>query len=372
MPRLFLIFLVIASITSAHAPMKAWSTAPQAMVASLPDADHARQWLAERQAHLLARPARDPETRREIQDQLGVWQDASRYLARYGGQRSPKGFVIYPPDVTLSLFLLDRVEEMYAAALVGPVAVPSVDELFTLAGQPLEPSTPGKYPSVRRARTILESIDVSPAALRGYRVFLLPFSMGEVSGQGGPGFAFVAAEPRDELLIRNQLEVTLVHEFGHHLHLCGMPRETKAGREKWQEYLRMRHLAWSDDGRVKTESWARSSEEAFAEDFRLLFGGPLAGEETSATKAGNPRRGQEASQLRRFMMNLARGIVMPPSQDTWPEAESAAWRARGPFARPWVAGLTSVLGLGVLGLALRLWRRGAGIRPSETSTVPSS
>ena len=161
-----------------------------------------------------------------MRQQLAAWREASQDLAAAGGWTDPRrGYVIYQPRVTLALFLLDRADRMYAAALREDGNIPTVDELFRLGGVPLTLTTAEKHPTAERVRASLDSLALPDDIFRGYRVFLLPFVMGEVSGQGGPGFTFLAAEPRREQLIPNQLEVTLVHEFGHYLHLAGMPRE---------------------------------------------------------------------------------------------------------------------------------------------------
>ena len=177
---------------------------------------------------------------------------------------------------------------------------------------------------------------------------LLPFTMGAVSGQGGPGYTFIAAEPRDESLIPNQLEVTLVHEFGHYLHLTGMPREDVDGRRKWRDYLAARRMDWRDDGGVNTAAWARSPEETFAEDFRLLFGGRAA-EEPAATAAGDPRLNDRlARRLRQLMRAVAADVKAPADPAPWPE-EDEAWMA-GRTAKP----IFAVIPLGILlGLGIR-------------------
>jgi len=294
--------------------------ASTAMVSSLPGPDQARAWLEDRRATLLAELERGTEA---VKARIEAWRAVSGYLARTGGLKDhERGYIIYPPRVTLALFLLDRAEAMYAAALDAkdPAGLPTVDDLFRLGGERLHPSAAEKYPTVARARAALDALAVPSEALRGFRVFLLPFAMGEVSGQGGPGFTFLAAEPRDEKLIANQLEVTLAHEFGHHLHLAGMPRETWIGRLRWQDYLDLRGLSWRDDGRVKTEEWSRSPEETFAEDFRLLFGGRSARQEPAATGAGDPRqRPQSAARLRRFISGLAAMTRPPAATAPWPE-----------------------------------------------------
>ena len=218
-------------------------------------------------------------------------------------------------------------------------------------------TTAEKHPTAERVRASLDSLALPDDIFRGYRVFLLPFVMGEVSGQGGPGFTFLAAEPRREQLIPNQLEVTLVHEFGHYLHLAGMPRETRDGRNRWQTYLTLRGIDWREDGRVKTTDWARSSEETFAEDFRLLFGAEPAERESAATLAGDPRQDRGmAVRLRGFVTNLAAETRPDANPEPWPEGDDKAARPVG-VRTDWLAGILLLAGLAATGYAMARDRR---------------
>ncbi len=337
------------------------SGAAREFLAALPGAEEARSWLAAQRDALVVGTA----STAMIRARLASWRAIGEDLARSGGlMDARRGYVIYPPRVTLALFLFDRAEGMYAAALGGSAAaaIPTVDESFRLGGVVLTPAPADKHPAVRRVRAALDSLALPANVFRGYRVFLLPFAMGDVSGQGGPGFTFLAAEPQGEKFIPNQLEVTLAHEFGHYLHLAGMPRETRAGRARWQTYLDLRGIAWREDGRVKTEDWARSPEETFAEDFRLLFGGEQAARESPATLAGDPRQDPDAAlRLKGFMTDLAAGTKPDPSREPWPESGDGASRPIG-IQLGGLAGLLLLLGgLSVLaGQTVKMARRGGG------------
>ena len=368
--RRIILSMMVGIFLSIQAPAAQAAAPPGrsgAIIAALPGPEGARSWLEECRADLVAAVLEGPPgTTRSLEARLAGWREASVYLARNAGETdTAKGFIIYPPRTSLALFLLARAESMYAAALQGR-DIPAVDQLFRFAGQPLTESTPAKYPSIERARAALAALPVPGDALRGYRVFLLPFSMGETSGQGGPGFMVLAAEPRDQELIPNQLEVTLVHEFGHYLHLAGMPRETLAGRKRWQTYLSLRGLDWQEDGPVNTDRWARSPEETFAEDFRLLFGGPSSSREPAATRAGDPRDDEVlASSLRRFMLSLAAGIQPPQDPAPWPEGNDARLSAGGspdPSVVLFLAAAAATLAIG------RYRKKGAGRRPSPISS----
>ncbi|MGE5551602.1 MAG: hypothetical protein ACM3ZC_13905 [Bacteroidota bacterium] len=362
MQRLLILVSIAAGVFLAPATVRPFTRidpgASAAVIERLPPADRARAWLEEHRAGLAAL-VRTPQGKAAIRTRIEVWHDAGLYLAANGGRtEESKGFIIYPPEASLSLFLLARAEVMYRAALEqGWRAVPQVEDLFRIGTEPLTTTSPDKYPSAARAEAALASLALPSGALRGYRVFLLPFVMGAVSGLGGPGFAFVAAEPRHANLIPNQLEVTLVHEFGHYLHLAGMPRETREGRRKWGDYLRARKLTWRDDGGVNTAAWANSPEETFAEDFRLLFGARAA-EEPAATAAGDPRADARlARRLKRFMVSLAAETRPPEGLVPWPEGESMT--ARSGVARA-VLGLLPLGVLAGFGLGYRPRRRAMG------------
>lgn len=358
LPRLVLFCLVMIFFCNSAG---AWTMAPRpAPPREFPAADKAMSWLERRRAELgavLDSGRGDPAFLRE---HLTALRAQSEYLAAKRGQADRKdGFIVYSPQITLDLFLLDRLEILYAKALIG-APLPSAASLFTLGGQRLTLTRPDKYPSTARVAKVLSELDIGTSALKGYRVLLLPYAMGGVSGQGGPGFAFIAAEPADRHLIPNQLEVTLVHEFGHYLHLAGMPRQTRRGLDYWREYLGIRGLTWREDGEVNTKAWAVSPEEHFAEDFRLLFGDEPARRAPAATVKGDPRRGKAASlALRRFMRDLA-GHTSSPQTAPWPE-EDPPIHAGGFYYQ---ARILMILAISALGLAYATHnRKGASIRP---------
>lgn len=148
----------------------------------------------------------------------------------------------------------------------------------------------------------LEESPLPPEILTGFRVYLLPVGIPEVSGLGGTGFAMISAPENDDKSFE-QLQVTLLHELGHHIHSKFMPFMAGLPSPLWGEYLRIRGGKWHNAGDVNTAAWRDSSEETFAEDFRLLFGknqyyyGDIS--------VGDPRNNPEtAVRVRRFMLDL--------------------------------------------------------------------
>jgi hypothetical protein len=100
-----------------------------------------------------------------------------------------------------------------------------------------------------------------------------------------------------------QLQVTLLHELGHHIHSRFMPFTAGLPGNLWDDYLGIRGSEWHKAGAVNSAAWSDSSEETFAEDFRLLFGknqfyyGDIS--------LGDPRDNPEtASRLRKFILGL--------------------------------------------------------------------
>ncbi|MGE5528412.1 MAG: hypothetical protein ACM3X6_04630 [Patescibacteria group bacterium] len=330
-------FFILFALLAAGLPGRAAEIArvPEsrvlAVLSSLPGPEGARSWLAGRRDEVVRLMSTPHRRTARLREGLRLMAEAGVHAAAVGGATDPaRGFVIYSPETTLRLFLLDRARNLYEAALdtARPESLPSLDELYSIGGQALTTTEEEKYPDARRAAAVLRALPVPDAALRGYKVFLLPFAMGDVSGQGGPGYTFLAAEPRHERLIENQLEVTLTHEFGHYVHLAGMPRETAKGRRLWDEYLELRGLIWREDGPVKTQDWARSSEETFAEDFRLLFGGLAAAGEPSAARAGDPRSSRETARGLRYLMSAAAARAKPRrAYRPWPEPVQARYDA---------------------------------------------
>ena len=244
----------------------------------------------------------------------------------------PLGFKVYGPIVTGRIHLIN-------SAIVARKSTNGYpwEKLF---GYTLYPENPENYPDLHRAVKTLQSLPLNAKAFDGYSLYLLPFSMGEASGYGGNGYSFLAAEPNGVQLIPEQLEVTLVHEFGHHLHFRYMDRDTDSGRSLWDEYLQLRGISWHGPGEVNTTSWSASSEETFAEDFRVWVGGTITGNgyfQDLVHKEPDSRRGKE---LTKFFLGLTE-YRSTPAQDPW----VIKGRAGAQWLYAWL--LISIVGLGI-------------------------
>lgn len=190
-----------------------------------------------------------------------------------------RGFRIYGPETTARLHVLGLAAEARRAILdgKGTSALLGRAALFTFAGYEAYPTRPSRFATVAEAAGALSQVDLPAAAFRGYRVYLLPYSMGAVGGAGGPGFSLIGAAPLAVQLVSEQVASTLTHEFGHHLSLSRMGGTYRDDPARWSRYMKMRGITrWRASGEVNTDDWALSPEETLAEDVRVLLGGPTA------------------------------------------------------------------------------------------------
>lgn len=186
------------------------------------------------------------------------------------GQKNPSGYVVYGAEETARLFQVYQALQARLSYLREGVA----DESLQWAGNPLANS--GKVLSYRpqQVRRALDGLEgkIPAVFLKDYRIFLTPFALSGISGMGGAGFSLIFSLPESFGASDADLTVTLYHELGHNVHLSYMPEDTGWGRELWKEYHDFRGGSWQDAGAAGTGAWSASSEETFAEDFRMVFG----------------------------------------------------------------------------------------------------
>ncbi len=169
---------------------------------------------------------------------------------------------------------------------------------------------------VSRALSDLIKNKVPGAFLAGLRIYILPYAIPGVSGLGGPGYIFLSARDIHEVLIDNQLPVTLYHEIGHHVNFTFMPKDISHGAALWAKFLKIRGGSWHGPGAVNTKAWGNSSEETFAEDFRMLFGNaqPYFGD----LALGDPRINSSiAAREKVFLTNLKNEKVQTKYHTPW-------------------------------------------------------
>lgn len=235
-------------------------------------------------------------------------------LDRTGAYVDPRGFRVYGPGVTGSLHALGLARRNRQKLLQGtPVErLTGPGALATFGGYHLYPTLQSKLVSEGEVVDALRGLRLPDPVLAGYRVYLLPGSLGDVSGLGGPGYALLGAEPLVVRLVAHQAASTVTHEFGHHLSLSRLGGHLDEAPREWRRYLNLRHIpAWRDDGDVKSEAWARSPEETLAEDVRVLFGTAAAASLPYDAGYGDPRRDPK---LRRAVESFLRQLAARPAK----------------------------------------------------------
>jgi hypothetical protein len=254
----------------------------------------------------------------------------------------PAGVKIYSPGATGQLLGKYQALAAKLAYLQGGVAEAAAPGWggYTFSGPG------GSYDPSEVARAVREIAPALPGQfLRGLHIFLLPEVIPEVSGLGGPGYTVLGGQADPENLSGESLRVTLYHELGHSVHMSYMDRNRPSGLRRWDSYLRLRGGVWHGPGAVNTAGWSASSEETFAEDFRMLFGKdqPFYGD----IRLGDPRRDPaQAAAVKRFMQGLAASAPQIGYQSPWLPKELAFWQFQ-----PWlIAGLWAMLAAGLLAL----------------------
>lgn len=175
---------------------------------------------------------------------------------------------------------------------------------------------PFQEEQVARVMKDLQKSELPAGFLMNYSVYLLPYSIPNISGLGGVGYTILSAHPAAERDTDQQLQVTLNHEIGHHLHLKYMPLPSPKGVHLWREYHRIRGGTWRGPGPVNTSAWSNSSEENFAEDFRMLFGSnqPFYGDIYLGDPRANP---SQTEALKKFMYKVAKGKTVAKYDSPW-------------------------------------------------------
>jgi hypothetical protein len=226
------------------------------------------------------------------------------------GQPQAAGYTIYPASTTRELWELYKQAESRLEILNnGRISKNTELGGYLISGEPVNTIYDGAQ--VRRAMDDIQS-KIPEQFLKNYRIFLAPFTLSGVSGQGGVGFGIIYALPESFKATEDDLRVTLYHELGHHIHLSYMPAQTTRGKNLWEEYFNFRGGSWHGDGKVNTTDWSKSSEETFAEDFRMIFGNdqPYFGD----MALGDPRvRPGTVKTFQKFV----KGLALKPTSGTY-------------------------------------------------------
>lgn len=270
-----------------------------------------------------------------------------RDLERNLGKTGQPGYKIYTSTESQQLF------EYYQslASLLDYLNHGNADSVKNQwEGYPFskDANAPYRREQVIRVLTELNHHKVPKAFLKGLNIYILPYAIPGVSGLGGPGYILLSAQNIHETLIDNQLSVTLYHEIGHHVNFTFMPKDNRQGDALWAEFLKIRGGAWHGPGDVNTGAWGASSEETFAEDFRMLFGnnqlyfGDLA--------LGDPRTDpKRAAREKNFLINLENEKIKNGYRSPWiVEERLAFWQNQN---------LMLLVGWSLLGLSIFFIRK---------------
>ncbi|HHZ19244.1 MAG TPA: hypothetical protein GX391_01830 [Firmicutes bacterium] len=299
-----------------------------------------RAWAAEDRAYMLSAKNNLLEQAAELK----ILRQKLKNLLEHPDYQDELGFSVYTPESTGRIYLV--------AAAIEARLDPTDDYPWgELLGHQITWEAKQRHPELARVVRALRALDLPQKVFRDYRVFLLPFSLGDAGGYGGNGYALLAATPAGTTVIPNQLEVTLTHEVGHHLHSRYMDRSTPNGRRLWERYLQLRKIPWQGPGEVNTSAWGASSEEVFAEDFRIWAGDSAAAKTGYFGDLAYPEPDAGSGQLlRRFFQ----AIVEEPGR---PADPMAPWlSSRKITTKPGVLAIWLVTGGGV-GLAAIRWRK---------------
>lgn len=356
---LFLFFAILFSFIRA-VPVEA-SEVPVSLAArigkeSMPNTVAGLQlWYQQDKAYL------SNSGRRDFGQEITLLTRELKLLESRPDYRDSSGFSVYLPITSGRIHLLSA----GIAARQSAGASYPFDELL---GHTLKMENPTQYPDLGRVVRTLKGLDLPKEAFEGFHVYLLPYSMGEANGYGGNGYAFLAAAPSNETLISNQLEVTLVHEFGHYLSFRFMDRNTAQGRALWDKFLKIRGITWHDAGEAGSKAWGLSSEEVFAEDFRVWMGKSVVGSGYFGDLAYPEPNTGKGLLLRHFFAELPK---QTPSAgvDPWLNLDKEILFAQLNW-EPFLFGAAGSIGLAVLILANK--KRPLRPRNSESSSLSRS
>lgn len=242
-------------------------------------------------------------------------------LEKKAGIPGEGGFIIYSPRTTSRLLSLYQELDLRLSYL-NSGKLPQNSEQWD--GYSLVKTNAPPYSVAQAAKVMaeLKKNGVPDKLVKQFHIFLLPSSIPEVSGLGGAGFTLISAALDSNSGVKDALAVTLNHETGHHVHMSFMPKGTAMGEKCWQEYLALRGGVWRGPGAVNTAAWSDSSEETFAEDFRMLFGKnqPYFDDVTLGDPRNNP---EKAAVLKNFMIRVGQKQPVEKYNSPWIPEEMA-------------------------------------------------
>jgi hypothetical protein len=229
------------------------------------------------------------------------------------------GFHVYDRDATGWLHVLYKAADVRGSLLAShldPSAVDDVNMNELPDGTPLYEPAPGRLPKAEEVAEKLEGMALPPEVFHDYRVYILPSSLGEISGLGSKGYMLLGAPPVNCTVMEHQMAFTVAHELGHHIHMTFLGASYEENPKGWDEYMSIRGIpVWTADGDVNSGDWFESTEETFAEDIRVLFGTRQAASWPHGTVYKDPRLDPAlAKRLQVFVDTLAEAKVCTSGQ----------------------------------------------------------
>jgi hypothetical protein len=183
-------------------------------------------------------------------------------------------------------------------------------------------------------------------------IFLLPYPRRTaLESAAGPGLILLSPGVRP--LSREQQHAELTHELGHVVQYARMP---DASQEQWAAYRKLRGI--EDPAEFSSSApHASRPHEIFAEDFRALFGDPLA-TSTGTIENASLSYPDQVSGLREFLLELS-GTSTTSALRAFPNPARGAVR----FAAP----STAVAAVSTLDLYDLAGRRVASLAPTAVA-----
>jgi hypothetical protein len=258
------------------------------------------------------------KSRVEIVTQMNRIMAEIARIEKTEGATGEGGYVVYPARTTSKLLALYQALDSRLTYLNSGKMPPNRKQWdgYALADTKSKPYTTAQ---VMKVMAELQANGVPGKLIKGLHIFLLPNSIPDVSGLGGAGFVLISAptdSTKTDADMAADLAVTLEHETGHHVQMRFMPKGSPDGDALWRDYLAIRGGTWHGPGAVNTKGWSDSSEETFAEDFRMLFGKdqPYFGDVTLGDPRENP---EQAGRVKNFIIQLEKQQTIQSYHSPW-------------------------------------------------------
>lgn len=217
------------------------------------------------------------------------------------------GYRLFDVGITGQLHLIEAAQNARWSVIFGRGSPERSAQAFAhYWGHPLETNTWAVPVSAADVHEILGALDIDDRVFQNLDIFLLPYVLRDVAGLGARGRIVLGAAPGFRAASKERTVYALLHELGHHIHFRYLGPYFPLLPSRWDEYMELREIAiWTSSGRAGSDAWRTSTEETFAEDFRVLFTPPRYPVAPHATAYGDPRKMEDGgAALRKFIESL--------------------------------------------------------------------